>query len=291
MRGDRGHAPALLRAPWRRALGVLAAFALLPAFSGCAETGTPAGVSAPDSGPARIAALGDSITRAYGLCQGWGDCPRSSWATGGDRGVDSHFTRLSEGGERPEVRNLAVSGATVAGLGAQARQAVAARADYVTVLIGGNDACAYSEEAMTSPRRFAESFSEGIATLTEGLPDARILVLSIPDLHRLWEVGKDDERAVETWNRMGICRAMLANPTSTAAEDRRRRARVRDRVSAYNDVMAALCSRHDRCRWDGNAVFEQRFTLDAVSPRDYWHPSVEGQRRLAEVSWRAGFFG
>ncbi len=248
-------------------------------------------MSARDSGPARVAALGDSITRAYGLCQGWGDCPQSSWATGSDRNVDSHFARLSSDGARPEVRNLAVSGATVAGLGAQARQAVVARADYVTVLIGGNDACAYSEEAMTPPRRFADSFSEAIATLTEGLPDARILVLSIPDLHRLWEVGKDDERAVETWNRTGICRAMLANPTSTAAEDRRRRARVRDRVSAYNEVMAALCSRHDRCRWDDNAVFEHRFTLEAVSPRDYWHPSVEGQRRLAEVSWRAGFFG
>ena len=248
-------------------------------------------MSAHDSGPTRIAALGDSITRAYGSCNGGGECPQFSWATGTDRNVASHFARLAVDGGRPEVRNLAVSGATVSGLATQARQAVALRADYVTVLIGGNDACAYSEEAMTPPRRFADSFAEAIATLTEGLPDARILVLSIPDLHRLWEVGKDDPRVVETWNRMGTCRAMLANPTSTAAEDRRRRTRVRDRVSAYNEVMAALCSRHDQCRWDGNAVFEHRFGLEAVSPRDYWHPSVEGQRRLAEVSWKAGFFG
>ena len=248
-------------------------------------------MSARDSAPASIAALGDSITRAYGLCQGWGDCPESSWATGTDPTVDSHFARLAAAGAVPEHHNLAVSGATVAGLDAQARQAVAARAEYVTVLIGANDACAYSEQAMTPTRRFAESFATAIATLTDGLPDARILVLSIPDLHRLWEVGKDDERAVETWTRMGVCRAMLANPTSTAPEDRRRRARVRDRVAAYNEVMAALCSRHARCRWDGDAVFEHRFTLDSVSPRDYWHPSAEGQKRLSSVAWEAGFFG
>ena len=291
MPGDAGREPSIVRAPPRALLGFFAGLTLLVALSGCAEAGTRAGVSARDSNPTRIVALGDSITRAYGLCQGWGDCPEASWATGSDRQVGSHVARLTADGARPLVRNLALSGATVAGLGDQARQAVAARADYVTVLIGGNDACAYSEEAMTSPRRFAESFSQAIDTLTGGLPDARILVLSIPDLHRLWEVGKDDEQAVATWNRMGICRAMLANPTSTAAEDRRRRARVRARISAYNEVMAALCSRHDRCRWDGNAVFEHRFGLDAVSPRDYWHPSVEGQRRLAEVSWKAGFFG
>lgn len=275
----------------RRVLAAVAGVASLLLASGCAQGAADAGVSSRASAPAGIAALGDSITRGYGLCQGWGDCPQSSWATGTDPEVASHFARLASGGAAPRVHNLALSGATVATLDAQARQAVAARADYVTVLIGGNDACAQSEPAMTPTRLFAERFAAGIGTLTDGLPEARILVLSIPDLHRLWEVGKDDERAVATWSRMGVCQAMLANPTSMAPEDRRRRARVRDRVAAYNQVMAALCARQDRCRWDGDAVFEHPFTLEAVSPRDYWHPSVEGQRRLAEVAWEAGFFG
>ena len=283
--------PALRRALWRRVLAVLIGIVLVGAGAGCAQDAEDAEVSARDSAPASIAALGDSITRAYGLCGGWGDCPQASWATGTDATVDSHFARLTSDGSRPRVHNLAVSGATVAALEAQARQAVAARADYVTVLIGGNDACAYSEQAMTPTRVFAERFAAAIATLTDELPQARILVVSIPDLHRLWEVGKDDARVVETWARMGVCRAMLANPTSMAAEDRRRRARVRDQVKAYNEVMAALCARRERCRWDGHAVFEHPFTLDSVSPRDFWHPSVEGQRRLAQVAWEAGFFG
>ena len=269
----------------------LATAACLSAIAGCAQTGTPAGVTEPDRSPVIVAALGDSITRGYGLCGGWGDCPAASWATGTQAEVASHSARLEAAdGVVRRVHNLAVSGATVAMLETQARQAVAVGADYVTVLIGGNDACAQSEAAMTPTRRFAERFGVALATLTEGLPEARILVVSIPDLHRLWLVGKDDERVVETWRRVRVCQSMLANPTSNAAEDRRRRVRVRDRVAAYNEVMAALCARHDRCRWDGNAVFEQAFPLEAVNPRDYWHPSLDGQRRLAQVAWEAGFF-
>ena len=61
-------------------------------------------------------------------------------------------------------------------------------------------------------------------------------------------------------------------------------------MRTYNEIMGALCDRHEQCRWDGEAVFEEPFSLDAVSPRDYWHPSLEGQRRLAAVAWRAGFW-
>lgn len=276
----------------RRAVARLATAAGLLAIAGCAQAGTTRDVSAGGPSSAIIAALGDSITRGYGLCAEWGDCLEASWATGTRTEVASHQARLrSADGAARRVHNVAVSGATVATLDAQARQAVAVGAEYVTVLIGGNDACAHSEAAMTPTREFAERFATAITTLTEGLPEARILVVSIPDLHRLWQVGKDDERAVETWKRGGVCRAMLANPTSMAAGDRRRRARVRDRVAAYNAVMAALCARHEQCRWDGNAVFEQSFSLEAVSPRDYWHPSIDGQRRLAQVAWEAGFFG
>ena len=274
----------------RRALAVLASAAGLLWAVGCAGADGAPEVSARDRAPAVVAALGDSITRGYGLCEGWGDCPQASWATGAQDTVASHASRLATAGSAPRVHNLAVSGATVAGLGAQARQAVAVRAEYVTVLIGANDACAYSEQAMTPTRQFAETFASAIATLTDGLPDARILVVSIPDLRRLWRVGREDERAVETWRRVGVCQAMLADPTSSAPRDGARRARVRARVAAYNEVMAALCARHENCRWDGNAVFEHSFGLEAVSPRDYWHPSVAGQRRLAEVAWKAGFF-
>jgi hypothetical protein len=36
-------------------------------------------------------------------------------------------------------------------------------------------------------------------------------------------------------------------------------------------------------------VFNDPFTSDDVSKRDYFHPSIRGQTRLAQVTWSASF--
>jgi len=83
---------------------------------------------------------------------------------------------------------------------------------------------------------------------------------------------------------------MLANPGSTAPADEARRQRVRQREIEYNAVLAEVCTLYVQCRFDGNAVFNYPFQPMHVSTRDYFHPSLEGQRVLAEVSWNAGPF-
>jgi lysophospholipase L1-like esterase len=189
---------------------VIVALALVA--SACGGRDRPADPDAPRS----MAALGDSITRAFAACDGGGDCPDASWATGRDGEVRSHAQRLDDlAGRTPTVHNVAVSGSRVSDLESQARRAVDAKVDYVTVLIGANDACAPSESAMTPVSAFATAFDRAMATLAAGLPDARVLVVSIPDLSRLWEVGKDDASVRETWERFGICQSMLADPTAT----------------------------------------------------------------------------
>lgn len=230
-----------------------------------------------------MAAMGDSITRAFLDCPGIGDCPDASWSTGTDDDIDSHRARLSRlAGRAVTEHNVAVSGARVAGLDAQARRAVETGAGYVTILIGANDACRGSEAAMTPVAEYAAAFEKAMATLDAGLPDARVLVASIPDLQRLWEVGRDRPEVRATWERFGICQSVLAPDAP--------RARVRERVAAYNRAMADSCARRPGCRWDGGAVFGYEFTLEMVSPRDYWHPSRAGQRTLSEVTWNAGWW-
>ena len=248
---------------------------------------------APGNGPPRpesMAALGDSITRAFAACERGGDCVEASWATGTAEDLDSHAQRL--GIDDPaDVANLAVSGARVAGLADQVRAAVGARPDYVTVLVGANDACAADEAGMTSVEEYAGTFREALDGLVRGLPEARVLVLSVPDLSRLWEVGREHPEVLRTWQSYGICSSMLADPEDTGAEARDRRERVRARVQAYNTAMSAACGRHaPNCRSDGNAVFDTRFDLAEVSPVDYWHPSSRGQATLARVAWEAGFW-
>jgi len=279
----------------RHRLAVLALVPLLVAATGCHEDGRPGptGPTVPGGAPtpASMAALGDSITRGFAACEGWGDCPQASWSTGTAKNLRSHRQRLAAvSGRGLATHNLAVSGATVSDLDRQARQAVAAEVEYVTILIGANDACARTEAGMTPLPEFQAAFTRAVDTLVRGLPRARILVVSVPDLARLWQIGKDDPRVRATWQTLRICPSMLADPTSPGDEANARRSRVRDRVIGYNRAMAAACQRHATCRWDGNAVFDYDFSLTMVSPRDHWHPSLLGQSTLADVSWNAGYW-
>ena len=266
--------------------------ALAVATSAACTAGDPGGeagtVSPPR--PRTMAALGDSITRAFAACGRGGDCVEMSWATGTDKDLNSHWQRLGLG-NREGNHNLAVSGARVADLAAQVRGAIRVRPDYVTVLIGANDACTSDERAMTSVEEFSTAFADALGTLVRGLPEARVLVLSVPDLARLWEVGKDRPEVRRVWESLRICQSMLADPTDPSAVAQARRARVRTRVRAYNAAMAAACDqRRPRCRHDRDAVFDYRFDLDHVSTVDYWHPSRRGQATLAQVAWAAGYW-
>jgi lysophospholipase L1-like esterase len=242
--------------------------------------------------PVAMAALGDSVTTGFGTCLVLSSCERNSWSTGDGRRVESHYRRLLElnPGIRGRAYNHAKAGARASALADQATRAVRDRADYVTVLIGANDACRGSVEAMTPVATFRQQVDRALRTLREGRPRARVLVVSIPDLYRLWEVGHTDERAVRSWQR-GVCPALLAAPTSTAAADRERRRVFRDRIDAYNDELSAACRAYgSRCRHDRGAAHRVRFTLDDVNTLDHFHPNNAGQQRLAEVTWSAAGF-
>jgi hypothetical protein len=102
-------------------------------------------------------------------------------------------------------------------------------------------------------------------------------------------VLKDNYWARLAWRAYGICQSMLANPRSTAQADIDRRARVRQREIDFNTQLAQVCAQYIHCRFDGNAVFNTAFTASDVSTRDYFHPSLAGQTKLARVSWSVGF--
>jgi hypothetical protein len=155
--------------------------------------------------------------------------------------------------------------------------------------MGANDVCASSEAGMTPVTTFRAQFQQAMSTLSAGLPNARIYVVSIPDVHQLWAIYKDSFSARTIWSLGGICQSMLARPTSTQQADVDRRNRVRQRNIAYNTQLAQVCALFVHCRFDGNAIFNTAFVRSDVSTRDYFHPSVAGQAKLASVSWTAGF--
>ena len=272
----------------------LAVFVLLAALGLACEG---AGTAAPEPTgtakklPASMGALGDSITAGYGTCFTLVACGRNSWSTGNSAAVDSHYRRIREDNPaiRGDAQNYAVPGAEAADLPRQVDRAIADKVEYVTLLIGANDACADQVSGMTGTATFRRQIGTALTRLKKGLPKARVLVVSIPDLHRLWQLGHDNERAVRAWSR-GVCQSLLARPTSTAEADDRRRRQVGDRVDAYNDALEAACEDYGRrCRWDGGAAHRVRFSLDLVNELDYFHPDVQGQRELAAVTWPGRF--
>src|SRR5215211_7170846 len=111
--------------------------------------------------PASMAAIGDSITRAYDVCCSYGDHPGQSWSTGYTSydGITSHYERIRQ--LNPAIAghayNDAVSGAKMSAAPTQAAQAVAQGAEYVTIELGANDLCTSSPSTMTSTDSFQAS--------------------------------------------------------------------------------------------------------------------------------------
>lgn len=241
-----------------------------------------------------MASTGDSITRAYNTgSTGFTDNPAASWSTGTNTTVVSHYTRLL--GLNPAISgknfNDAKSGARMVDLNGQLTTVAGRGVDYVTILMGGNDVCQPSEAAMTSVGDFTAQFSTAMATFTAASPSTKIYVVSIPNVKNLWSVLKSNGIARFIWSIGQVCQSMLARPLSTAQADVDRRARVLQREVDFNAALATVCAAYTQCRFDGNAVFNLAFVASDISTRDYFHPSLSGQKKLAAVSWTAGYWG
>ncbi len=267
----------------RRAVSVIAvtvvAVALLAA---------PAGAAAPPL-PNSMAALGDSITRAFDVCCYYGDHPSNSWATGGSwfDSIQSHYERLRaiDPGIGGHQFNDAVTGAKMSDGPRQALQAVSQGAQYVTVLLGANDLCTSSVSGMTSPATFQQQFEATMATLDPDRRGIRVFVSSIPDVVQLWNVLHTNGTARLVWSLAKICQSVLASSNGDAE-----RQAVADRERQLNGVLGEVCSRYANCRFDQLATFNFQFSAGDVSVLDYFHPDLDGQRKLAESTWAASWW-
>lgn len=283
----------------RAALAVLTAAALGVGAAGCdavdGDSPAPSGSAskrtktAPawDTSPESVAAVGDSITRGFDACAVLSDCPEVSWATGSSAKVDSLAVRLlGEADAAEHSWNYAVTGARMEDLTAQVTRAAKRKPELVAVMAGANDACRSTTSAMTPVADFRAQFEEAMTTLRAKLPKAQVYVSSIPDLKRLWSQGRTNPLGKQVW-KLGICPSMLGDADSLDSAATLRRNTVRDRVQDYNEVLREVCAKDRRCRTDDGAVHAFRFGTDQLSHWDWFHPSVDGQARLAEIAYRA----
>ena len=240
-----------------------------------------------DVSPSSIAAVGDSITRGFDACSVLSDCPEVSWATGSSTSVDSLAVRLLGKAKAAERSwNYAVTGARMADLPGQMARAVTRRPQLVTVMAGANDACRASTSAMTPVASFRADFEDALGTLRKSLPRTQVYVASVPNLKRLWSQGRTNALGKQVW-KLGICPSMLGDADALDSAATLRRDTVQKRVEEYNKVLREVCAKDRRCRFDGGAVYDYRFGTDQLSQWDWFHPSVNGQARLAEIAYRA----
>ncbi|MFE3179994.1 SGNH/GDSL hydrolase family protein [Streptomyces violascens] len=235
--------------------------------------------------PKSVAAVGDSITRGFDACTVLADCPEVSWATGSDAQVDSLAVRLLGPAAPANSWNYAKTGARMADLPAQMDRAAAQHPGLVTVMAGANDACREDVSDMTPVNTFRTEFETSLRKLRTVSPKSQVYVSSVPDLKRLWSTGRGSALGKQIW-KLGICQSMLADADDLGAVATERRTSVYDRVVSYNKVLKDVCAKDRACRYDGGAVFDYAFDGDQLSPWDWFHPSRNGQGRLAEIAYR-----
>jgi lysophospholipase L1-like esterase len=232
--------------------------------------------------PRSMSALGDSITRAFNIgdCCVLRDAPDQSWATG--LHPQSHYRRLVDLEPRIQgnVTNFARSGARISDLPRQMAAAISERAEYVTIQIGANDICASDATAGSAIADLEATITTSLDTYVAAIPAGRILLTSTPNLHRLWEIFRDNRRATATWQLFGICPAMLSMLNTD--DDRQRTIAFQQ---ALNSAMERACSQHRQCQWDDYVVYNDAFEARHVSDIDFFHPSAAGQQRLAQITW------
>lgn len=268
----------------RSSVSLLVVLAFLIVVSSAAPT------SAAIVYPSSMASAGDSITRAYNTgSNAFVDAPANSWSTGTNASVNSLYSRILA--QNPAISgknfNAAQSGAKMTNLAGQITTINGYQVEYVTILMGANDVCTSSEGTMTAVDTFRAQFQTAMNSLTSGSPNAQVYVVSIPNIYNLWSVLKDNRSARSTWALLGICQSMLANPLSTQQVDVQRRDRVRQRNIDFNTQLQQVCAQYPQCRFDNNAGFNTAFVASDVSSRDYFHPSLTGQAKVANVAWQA----
>jgi lysophospholipase L1-like esterase len=241
--------------------------------------------------PSAIASTGDSITRGFHTQSLLTDSVQNSWSTGTNTAVNSVYNRILE--LNPAIagnnHNNALTGARMNDFARQAGNAASNDPELVTVLLGANDACTSTEASMTPVATYEQQFRAGMEILATEAPETLVFVSSVPNIYRLWEIGRNNFTARLQWSLYGICQSMLANAGSTSAGDEARRQRVLQRVRDYNATLEAVCAEYLRCRSDGGAAFALQFTASDMSTLDFFHPNNNGQAKAASAAWGAMF--
>ena len=248
------------------------------------------------------------------------------WSTGYDLAdvvgsLNERFEAVDAAGytendaNRDGAINHAVSGAVMADFAAQAQGVASAMAavppgtaDMVTVLLGNNDVCADSMDAMTDPAAFELQYRAGLDVLSSSpfTQTLNLQVSGIPAIYWLWNAKRSDfmcrafiwpfvpcENLLSSASNDCADAASVENPDVIYAGDgpncQRRKefhARIRD---VYNPILRDVLAEYRVGGLLPNAeyvdIIDVRFDSQHVNDADCFHPSKEGHALMATEQW------
>ena len=233
--------------------------------------------------PKIMSAMGDSMTQAVNVdFASLGVNPENSWSTGYSPidFVFSHFERIRFRNplmRRENAYNNAVDGARIHGvLTDQLPETLSQGPEYVTILIGSNDAC-----HGTDLGRYEEDYRSIMDQLTTQLPDTKILLVSAPDIARLVSILGRNSFCHYIWKTYNVCPKLLQDDSDVEA--------FKQYVIDMNAIIMDVANDYgDNARYVD--IYHYPFGPEHVSDVDCFHPDLSGQRKLSELAWNAGFF-
>ena len=224
-----------------------------------------------------------------------------SWSTGAKLGGHSHLERLTQlNGTTIPSLNAAVSGARARDLSAQVDNLLEwsnnsinqSAPDYVTLLIGANDAC-----GETPPEEFIQEVQKAIEKITQANPKAKIMMAGVPNIEHLREVAVNSplsnlpglKTCQDMWKRHGFCKEMLQE------DDPAKRAAIMARLFQYDTDLEALKTQFnaqsadpDQIRFAGELT-SYRFTDNDIAI-DCFHPNLKGQQIISDLTWQKSWW-
>lgn len=297
----------------------------LGSIANTAEAGKPV--------PLNLFNIGDSIGEGEATDGTIGQMHHDTvWSTGynlndivyslNERFEDSCPTIYCENNaNRDATFNHSVSGAVMADFEIQVNEVVSAAiatpsgmAGMVAILLGNNDVCASSLDAMTDPEVFEAQYRAGLDILaaSDATKNAYIHVSSIPAIYWLWNAKRTDFWCrVVAWPFVP-CENLLDNPTDDCASEESRldpntiypddgpncvrrkqfHKKIRD---TYNPILRNVLQEYIVDGRLPNAyfvdIFDIQFGSEHINDGDCFHPSVEGHALLAEEQWGRSLWG
>lgn len=246
-------------------------------------------IKANDSATFSMGAIGDSISTGFNSYHILSERD-GNWSTGSGKYPDfeSHKMKLEKLLKRPvSAVNVAIPGTTSNSLKFQVKKLLrrAPKLDYVTFLIGANDACRWDNDYQEDLEKYEENVSLAMNKLTTANPKVKILLVPIPDMNRLYELGKDKNKCQRVWKLIPLCDPLFKKKLTDNERDL-----FSHKVKDINLKLKDISAKYPNNVFYYDFIADIQYDEEHVSEIDCFHPSPYGQKMISEFTFNRDLF-